>query len=191
MNNHLMLDIETAGTGPHAYVLTIGILAFDPYGNGDNDVGFHYVVPQHANLGRQLTFDTIKWWMQQNGMAQGQAWLAAPHNLMEITGTLIGQLKAAEHVWANDPDFDCVILNDWLTGSGASNIFNSFKWPYYKNRSIRTLKALFDIPQLTMEGAAHNALDDCKYQAKIVRAVYKGEASPVFESALTFAPGAN
>jgi inhibitor of KinA sporulation pathway (predicted exonuclease) len=58
---------------------------------------------------------------------------------------------------------------------------NSAKWKYFrKHRSIRTLKAMFDIPPIEPEGTAHNALDDCKYQAKIVRAVYQNNAPPIY-----------
>lgn len=190
MNNHLMLDIESAGTGPHAYVLTVGLLEFDPYGNGSEDIGYHLYIPPSLNKGRELNFDTVKWWMQQSMEAQADAWVC-PTTYREEFVPEAGErrdefpvanaqhiirtcLNNAEHLWANDPDFDCTIMRDWK----ETNNFD-FRWPYGKHRSMRTLKAMYDIPEI-MNTLAHNALADCRYQAEQVRAVYQGKAQPKF-----------
>lgn len=175
-NSHGMLDIETAGTGVKAHILTIGFLQFDPLGDGSEDVGHHFVVGPRYNTGRELDFDTLKWWMQQNESARSQAWLATATPSVEMFSVLEQVFITTEHLWANDPDFDCSIVKDWFT------TYRDFKWPFWKHRSIRTLKALYSIPPLPPMGIAHNALDDCRYQAQIVRAVYQGKAPPALIS---------
>lgn len=174
---HGMLDLETAGTGPNAAILTIGFLAFDPYTTEDFFKA-HIVVPFEYNKDANISLETISWWMQQERSAQEAAWInnrnAADGDhrfFMDDIANLVSWFQRVETIWANDPDFDCVILRSFL-----ERIPIQWKW-YRKHRSMRTLKELFNIPSdIPPMGTTHNALDDCLYQAEQVRSVYQARA---------------
>lgn len=171
---HGMLDIETADTEPTARILTVGFLLFDPYGDGSEDKGYHWVVPDSLNVGRTINIDTLRWWLRQGELARSQAFLAQqaePNKFLEEFGEVV---KQAEVVWANDPDFDCVLMNNFLKPHGM-------RLDFRKNRSIRTLRGMFDFETIISPSfVAHNALEDCKYQADTVRQVYQDKAVPVY-----------
>lgn len=178
-HKHAMLDIETASSNTNAAVLTIGVLLFDPMLRAmEDEPAIHIIVPFHANKGREITLDTISWWMQQNQEAQFASWVAGRSEegitLDDMFDVLKGIFDHADHIWANDPDFDCDILKSFMEQHGV-------KWKWYrKHRSLRTIKAMHDVPHIEQIGSVHNALDDCKYQAEVVRAVYQGRAFPTF-----------
>lgn len=183
-NNHLMLDIETASSRNDAVVLTVGVLRFDPYGDASGDYANHWVIPFSDNKGGHIDLDTIKWWMEQTDEARKAAWLdtrgVAPTSPTSEAPfwNIVEMLNTAEHIWANDPDFDCTVMRSFMER-------NSVQWRWYrKHRSLRTLKAMFDIPFIEPIGTAHNALDDCRYQAEQVRAVYQRRAAPTYLAAL-------
>jgi hypothetical protein len=181
MNKHLQIDIETGANSPNSHVLTIGLLLFDPLGDGSLDEGWHLGVPANMNKGRELNYDTLAWWMKQSDKARNNSWVN-PHSYREAgsehTDVPVGNLQhilrtavtQAEHIWANDPDFDCVIMRSFFETNGWD-----FRWPFGKHRSMRTIKALFDIPAVE-NTLAHDALADCRYQAAQVRHVYQGNA---------------
>lgn len=178
---HGMLDLETASGDTNSAILTIGFIMFDPYSD-TTEVEMNIVVPFNLNRGRGITLDTIRWWMEQSKEAQQAAWVDERTEDGSVISefhaqmlTLLEYMDQVEAIWANDPDFDCDILRSWLD----SQYKCKWKW-YRKHRSLRTLKAMFDIPFIEPIGTAHNALDDCKYQAQIVRAVYQGKAAPTF-----------
>ena len=171
--NHLMIDIETLDTRPSAVVLSVAVLMFDPLSrkqeemfSANIDVG-----TQIALEGRTMSIDTVKWWMQQGYDARVKAF-ASPVSvdLRDAQETLAGIIKRpdVEAIWANDPDFDCTILRD-LMGY-------DFKWPFYKHRSMRTIKALFPAAYEAEgygEFVAHDPMEDCKKQAWHVMNVYE------------------
>lgn len=175
---HAMLDLETASSGYNAAVLSIGLLIFNP-GTGEDILKKHILVPfsYYKNIQPgEVTLETIKWWMEQEAAAQRAAWVSdraeGDHRFFaDDIANLTSWFEKVSDIWANDPDFDCVILRNFLeTKMGI-------KWRWYrKHRSLRTIKALFDIPPIEDRGIAHNALDDCLYQAEFVRAVYQGRA---------------
>lgn len=180
-HKHAMLDIETASSNTNAAVLTIGIYVFDPMLHAsDDEPALHIVVPFSHNEGREITLDTVSWWMQQNPEAQRASWVEGRADAEGIREekhyiTALAQIfDHVDHLWANDPDFDCDILKHFFAQHGV-------KWKWYrKHRSLRTLKAMYDVPFIEQIGSVHNALDDCRYQAETVRAVYQGRAFPTF-----------
>lgn len=181
MAKHLQIDIETGANTQRSHVLTVGLLAFDPLKDGTEDIGYHFAVPAAYNKGRELNFDTLKWWMEQSQEARNNSWVKPvsykeegglrqeiPHgNLQNVLRELATN---AEHIWANDPDFDCSIMRDFFATNGWD-----YRWPFGKHRSMRTLKALWEIPFIENR-LAHDALADCRYQAAQVRAVFQNQA---------------
>lgn len=173
-----MVDIETMDTIPTAAVLTIGAVLFDPRGQDTEETlreapTYYSVIPMSSNqvYKRTESESTKKWWSEQNAEAFA-ALSAGPFTPLDValrelsTFLQTGTLKTSR-MWANDPDFDCVILQDACRACGVN-------WPmsFYLNRSVRTIKDLAypdgDVPKIGV-GVAHNALDDSIRQALVVQ----------------------
>jgi hypothetical protein len=160
-----MLDIETLSTKQNALVLSVGAVWFSVDGTQTVlDVALDPV----GQPDRHIDPDTVRWWMGQN--AHARKLLATPADkytpLPNIADILTAALADADEVWANDPDFDCTILRD---------LFPDIQWPFWKFRSVRTIKALAgkeflsSIPESGF--IAHNALADAMEQARVVTCI--------------------
>ena len=164
----VMVDIETAGTGPRALVLSIGAIKWDS--ESPDTVQALHVYPDHTEQekdGRVVTLDTMKWWMEQSPEAQLVFTANTIHPVQAAT-MLMPYLDDADEIWANGPDFDCVILQDFMKQYNPR-----YHWPFWKHRCHRTMKNLFanQIPVGSPRGVAHNALDDAKFQAKQLQGI--------------------
>lgn len=176
---HLMVDIETLDTRPTAVILSVAVLMFDPVTRAQEEM---YSANIDVSLqimaeGRTMSIDTITWWMQQGYDARVKAFAspvcAHPRDAQETLASIIKR-PDIDAIWANDPDFDCVILRDFMG--------YDFKWPFYKHRSMRTIKALFPLSwKLRKDGTeygdfiAHDPMEDCKQQAWHVMNIYERE----------------
>lgn len=176
---HLMLDIETLGTKSDAIILSVAAVWFEPNITHPGQTStrrvchFHCSIEEQIANGRQLDPDTAAWWFKQSpkafvAMALGQVSAADDPGLTaEGMNALRGALEEAEHIWANDPDFDCTILRDAFSPQFIA------RWPFSKHRSVRTICAMF--PGIKQEAydftnfTAHNALDDCCVQVRMVQ----------------------
>ncbi len=78
------------------------------------------------------------------------------------------------HVWGNGANFDNTILRRSYERQGIP-----CPWRYYNDRDVRTIVELgkaidFDArTAIPFEGERHNALDDARYQAKYVSAIWQ------------------
>jgi len=65
---HCMIDIESLDTSPYCVILTIGVVLFDP--KGDGIVEKLELRPtledQTEQYNRIINDDTIRWWSTQN-----------------------------------------------------------------------------------------------------------------------------
>lgn len=193
-NNYseLMIDLETLSLEPNAAIIQIGAVFFDPrqelYPIGPG-FSIRIQASQYAHDPRKakdyhVSGDTAEWWMKQDehlrnrvfagtnslehALATFSSWLSQ-HN----TGTPLSELK----VWANDPDFDCVILKHAMQYEGEG-------WPFGYNK-LRAMRTRMDgIPEKILEGIApndakHDAYFDAIHQAKKViaatRWIHSGE----------------
>lgn len=199
MYNNIMVDIETLGTQKNAAVITIGACSFslDAPVEGDQFIGETFecnIHPKSAEAaGMKVDMNTILWWMTQSDEAR-----AALSSKNAITLALALErftefVKAARgtderkqrlNFWANDPDFDAVIME---SAYGALNM--TVPWAFYETRSLRTVKMLGtrflgekDKWDLKREGTHHNAMDDAIHQARVVRYVLD-KLGPVHERA--------
>jgi hypothetical protein len=162
--NHLMIDIETVDTRPTAAIVSVAFLLFDPTSREQKEVySANLDLGEQLMLGRTASLDTLTWWLQQDIAARRKAF--APESVIDSRYTQdtmrsIIQDSNIEHIWANDPDFDCTILRDFMG--------YDFKWPFWKHRSMRTIKAehpdKYGI-EYPYPFIAHDPMGDCKKQA--------------------------
>ncbi|EKE7296624.1 3'-5' exoribonuclease [Escherichia coli] len=173
---HLMIDIETMGKNPNAAIISIGAIFFDPQ-TGDMGPEFSKTIDLDT-AGGVIDRDVIKWWLKQSREAQSailtdeipldDALLQLREFIAENSGEFFVQ------VWGNGANFDNVILRRSYERQGIP-----CPWHYHNDRDVRTIVELgkaidFDArTAIPFEGERHNALDDARYQAKYVSAIWK------------------
>ncbi|WP_124866182.1 exonuclease [Escherichia albertii] len=176
MWTHMMIDLETMGKNPDAAVISIGAIFFDPQ-TGDIGPEFSKTIDLDT-AGGVIDRDTIKWWLKQSREAQSailadeipldDALLQLREFIDENSGEFFVQ------VWGNGTSFDNVILRRSYERQGIP-----CPWHYCNNRDVRTIVELggamnFDArTAIPFEGERHNALDDARYQAKYVSAIWQ------------------
>ncbi len=182
MNKHFMVDIETLSTAVNAVVLSIGAVEFDPM-TGKIEREFYHELDLLAQPGRHIDINTVRWWFKQCQENPANFELMTKHN-REKNGVTFALHKLGEFInggveyamtrvegyeklsiYACDPDFDMVILNDLYKDNGLP-----CPWRYSELRSVRTIRELIKIAGIESptQEANHNALDDCIRQAKEV-----------------------
>ncbi len=173
MSTHVMIDLETLGTGNYAAILSIGACKFDPQGD-DISERFHvHVDPESCqNIGMRIDAPTVMWWLHPD-RAPARLKLIGDEGTTRhpIQDALDGFAqwfgKTSLPTWGNGSDFDNVILRNAFTLSGMA-----CPWEFWDNRCFRTYKSLtsFRPPR---EGTAHDALDDAVYQAETLQMITK------------------
>lgn len=159
---HIMLDIETMGSGSNSAIVSIGAVKFD-LDSGDTGEFFHKKVCLNSSVkaGGVINPNTVSWWLKQHKDAQ----------LKLITGELVDIetslrdfadfCKGDYEIWGNSARFDCGILSD-----AYNNLDMKIPWDFRKERCLRTLVSFSpDIKEnFIFKGTAHDALDDCYNQ---------------------------
>lgn len=168
MNTHVMIDLETMGTGSDAAIIAIGAVKFNPRGTGILDA-FYTRIDLSSSLaaGLTVTGSTIDWWMKDD-LAEARARLKATEP-MPLWEGLAGFNDWYEQdkgdipipVWGNGAMFDNAIMR---------TAYNKLKmvcpWTFRDDRCYRTLKSLTNVPMVQIdEVVPHFALDDARMQA--------------------------
>ncbi|WP_201795223.1 3'-5' exonuclease, partial [Escherichia coli] len=173
---HLMIDLETMGKNPDAPIISIGAIFFDPQ-TGDMGPEFSKTIDLET-AGGVIDRDTIKWWLKQSREAQSAIMTDeiplddALLQLREFIDENSGEFFV--HVWGNGANFDNTILRRSYERQGIP-----CPWRYYNDRDVHTIVELgkaidFDArTAIPFEGERHNALDDARYQAKYVSAIWQ------------------
>lgn len=168
---HIMIDLETLGTKPGSVIRSIGAVLFDPLdGTIDRGTTFYCNISRESCERIGLTVDaaTEEWWASQSDEAK-QALESEPFDIDDALAffcqwwATIGGTR----FWANDPDFDGVILSAAYAAAGLSA-----PWPYNAARSCRTMGELTGIKPDRTKGTHHTALDDAINQAQAVIDAY-------------------
>lgn len=182
---YLMLDFETLGTSSDTALLSLGAVAF----NKSNIFGeqlWEFDLVEQLELGRSVSGATLRWWMKQDALARKvfedndfkvklgpffdlfEKWLAS---CLEKAGEKYDELKPM----SNGANFDITIMDE-LYKRHHPNRESAIPWKFWNARCFRTFKDLTKCCDLVRrkqtQGVKHNALDDAKYQAECVRAVW-------------------
>lgn len=177
--NHVMIDLETMGTGSHAAILSIGAAKFDR-DNGITDT-FHVGVALESNrqFGRVIDASTVMWWMEPDRAEAREVYLALDKvDLFEALdgfATWFGDESGIAGVWGNGASFDNVILRNAYEAAQLD-----CPWTYGLDRCFRTMKT--EHPHIlapTRDGVHHSALDDAIYQAAWLLTIWRHESNLV------------
>lgn len=174
---HVMVDIETMGTGNNAAIMSIGACYFDPSTGKIGDT-FHQEVNlvSSVNAGCELDASTVVWWMGQSDEARAKfkrnekarPLIVVVDNFMKFAGGFNNQ------VWGNGSTFDNIIIKN-----AAEKCDIPVSWKFWNDRDVRTIveigKAIGIDPKrdVPFDGVAHDALDDAKHQAKYVSIIWQ------------------
>lgn len=167
----VMIDIETLDTSPSAVILSIGAVRFDVENLGAIGDSFHRHIDIESNLkyGRTVSGSTILWWLDQDAMARKNITSAQTESLYAVLGQLGQFIKPNDRVWGNGASFDNVILGDAYRRCDLPQ-----PWRYWSDMCYRTLKNVYKhVPKPKFEGVEHDALDDARYQALHLQAIYQ------------------
>ncbi|BBV30605.1 3'-5' exoribonuclease domain-containing protein [Citrobacter portucalensis] len=179
---HLMVDLETMGSGPDAPIVSIGAVYFDP-STGNTGAEFYQVVSLESSMsfGMKPDASTIQWWLKQSSEARSAILVDEALGLretLELLADFIAENAAngshTVQLWGNGCSFDNVILR-----RAYALTETPFSVPFWNDRDVRTIVELgksvginprFDIP---FEGDMHNALSDARHQVKYVSAIWQ------------------
>ena len=168
---HAMIDLETLSTNPNATVLTVGGVKFDPYTtmNPYQELYFRVDVDSQTKIGRDVMPETLDWWATQAEDIREEA--LGDNNRISLDDMIKSINKWSVGVdvfWCQGPLFDYAILQDLYKQLG-----HPVPWQYWQIRDSRTLFSLVPRDANEKRNAAHNALEDCKFQARKVQQVFR------------------
>lgn len=163
---HIVIDLETLGTNPHAAIATIAVVVIEEL-TITQELYMRVDLRGWQQSHRKCDADTALFWMNQEKAARHEVTtreerLALDAALSQIID-LVG-LYRRPCIWAKSPSFDCVILRTAFEQCSLDT-----PWKYWHERDIRTLEALFPaLKEIPFEGVQHHALHDAKHEARQV-----------------------
>jgi len=168
----IMLDLETLATTPNAVILSFAATRFNAFSlDEENDYTLHLNlkldVDEQIALDRDVDQNTIAWWAQQPELIRSNAFDDKDRtNLADFILKLNKFVVNADRIWAQGPVFDIVILENLYRQIGIP-----CPWPYYVIRDSRTLIKALGNDIIHERKNAHDALEDCKYQAGYIKKI--------------------
>lgn len=174
-----MVDIETLDTEKTGVILSIAAVAFDPWtGEHETVLNVNLDAGVQTAYGRTVSKDTVMWWFKQDVTARRRAFASDEvADLQWVLAEVMRLVNQYDHVWANDPDFDCEFIRNLL--NEATN--TSMRWPFWKHRSVRTVRAMFaPVDGVSDTQAGHDPEQDCILQIADVHARLKAAGVPVW-----------
>jgi exodeoxyribonuclease VIII len=165
---HIMVDLETLGTGPTAAVVSIGAVVMRKSGLGKE---FLRTIDLSAEA-RHGKADpkSINWWFKQSEEARSALLKESVHPRVAAADfrDWINRVCAGTSptLWGNSAAFDCVIIRNWMARQRVQ--LPSTHW---NDRCYRTVRQLRTDIKMRRIGTHHGALDDAKSQAKHLRRI--------------------
>jgi len=158
--DRVMVDIETLGIEPGAAILSIGAVEFDADGYGEEFYDEISIQSCQA-AGLSIDAETLAWWLDQEGAVSDI--LTGGKPLGQVLEAFCDWFPEGAEVWANAPSFDCEHLEVAFEAAGLEE-----PWRYDDERDVRTLRNIPCAVEMEQDGREHHALDDARYQARIV-----------------------
>lgn len=165
---HVMIDLETLGTGMTAPLLEIGAVRFDIRGVGE-EFSALIDIDSCIALGARPDGSTITWWMQQSDKAREHVSSGLRKDITRALNDFAQWLGYTPDpkVWSNGANFDIPLIDQWNRTTGVPTM-----WKFWNARDTRTLfeAAGYRPPKRV---TAHTAVADATVQAEDVIAAWK------------------
>lgn len=168
----IMIDIETTDTKPTSGILSIAVVAFNVNESTIDSKSLEILInsSEIEKYGLTKSSSTMEWWMKQKEEVRNRAFLDGNRKELPEALTLLNnfckEVKPFRY-WSQGINFDFVILENAMD---KCNIVPY--WKFYELRDSRTVQNL--LPRIPIEKPrnAHNAVEDCVYQIKVLHYVY-------------------
>lgn len=166
---NITFDLETLGLNANSPIVQIGAVLFSGTGAIHDEFQVTINMDSLDEFKFDSDFSTIKWWLNQKKKSQNSVFKTKEevnlHEALMLFDEWVSQwLSMHEEImfWSHK-DFDPVILNNTYRKLGLHSPI-----PYKKQMDIRTLTFFAGDLKIKREGIHHNALDDCRHQAKYI-----------------------
>lgn len=182
----IMVDLETLGVTSKEPLIQLGALAFTVQ---TGEIVGHWMRNIALDEITSISASTLKWWLSTDkelltklleaGTATEEETLRAFSLWIKATAAQFGVDKKQVYLWGNGILFDNYMLREKMQKYGI-------EYPiYYRNdRDVRTIVDVYegltgqsyekDLKPFFWSGVqAHDALDDCRAQVKMVSACYR------------------
>jgi len=176
MAQDIMIDIESLDTSPYCVILTIGVVRFDPRGDGIVEkLELRPTLEDQTEIyNRIINDDTIRWWSEQSPAALEEA--MSDDNRMSLKDCMEVLYKFCWNrraIWSHGAPFDVVAMETAMRQT-LTDKPNPIPWPFYTVRDTRTL---FEIAGVKLKDGghktSHKAVEDAERQAIVVQQAYK------------------
>lgn len=166
---NVTFDIETLGNTANAPIVQIGAVVFDGLGNPLDTFNMKADLTTIPENEFTVDYDTLRWWMRQ--IAKNPALVEVMGEQIMMHETLIREFiewdgemmeKHGDLNYWTHATFDPPILDRHC------KIYGLRRLPFRNHRDIRTLTHIAGFIDVKRQGNHHDALDDCKYQAKYI-----------------------
>jgi 3' exoribonuclease, RNase T-like len=171
---HIMMDFETLSTDIDTVILTMGLVKFDPRGNGiiDKLELRPDVDSQIEKYKRTISEDTLKWWGQQSPEAIEEAMgFQNRISLRECMDRLYKFCWNSTSVWSNGSVFDIMIAE-----SAFKQLDMTPPWQFWQIRDCRTLYEMAGVSLKDKKygtKTTHKAVEDAEHQAIVAQDAYR------------------
>lgn len=179
-SKHITLDIETLGRTPDSAITQIAAVEFNPI-TGDVIEEKEWLISWQSlrQFDIRPGYDSLYWWMTKPDQSArdrifGEEAQSKAKNIKLVFRELQQWLQSKDdyQVWCH-ANFDApvITMNAYKIGMNASPIY------YRKVRDIRALSYLtpdcYRETKDSMDFVLHDALDDCRFQAKWISNMLK------------------
>jgi len=162
---NITFDLETLGRTTTAPIVQIGAVKFTDEGEITDKFVRNIKLPSLKRYGFVVCWDTLEWWFSQSDEAIKSVFCSS--DVVDIRLALRDFQewidKPSEYVYWSHSTFDPLILVYNLLQVGLPNII-----PFRAYRDIRTLTQFSGKIEIKRQGIAHDALDDCIFQAEYI-----------------------
>lgn len=168
----IVIDLETMDTRLSAKVVSIGAAKVKLKKSFGNCIVscFYIELDWRSQIGRTESKETKQFWKEQS--MEARAGLNGNWPLLDGINELSRFIDREDYVWGNGSIFDIGILQDCYEKEGIE-----VPWQFSRVNDFRTIKRKYEekfgnFPYLDFEGVKHNALDDAKYEAKLLHKMW-------------------
>lgn len=165
-----MIDIETLDDQNTAAIISIGAVVFNPETKHVEDDTFHVNI-DWDDAARHGTHSekTMAFWNKQPVEALETLFTPAQTTVSEAVIAFSEYVRSwnpgPKYIWGNSPAFDVAILRHAFKQTG-----HEFPFVPWVEMDVRTLKNLLPLEHVPKkDGVNHSAVDDCRWQCKIVQ----------------------
>ena len=168
-----MVDLETLGTRGDTAFLSLGAVAFDPFGktvskNGRETFYRNVDAQSCIDLGLRVDGSTIMWWFTKDEAPRRALADPKPEPIGQVLAAFGAWYKShavryKTCVWSHGATFDLPILSE-----AYARIGHKAPWEFWDCNDTRTVFRLAGqkLPNADTRGGGHNAMNDAIAQAE-------------------------